>query len=112
MNTLGVVSGPCELEQSGEEVEPAQRAVVGPFSGCESRAHPAACLVVTPDDVVDLVAERCTESESGARNVDAILTRTLLPAVSAEILDRMASDSAFTRVQVKAENGDFAYAIE
>jgi type VI secretion system protein VasG len=64
------------------------------------------------DDVVQLVLDRCTESESGARNIDAILTRTLLPAVSAEILDRMASGAEFKRVAVKVSGGDFTYEIE
>jgi len=74
------------------------------------RANHGAELVYG-DDVVSLVLERCTESESGARNVDAILTRTLLPAVSAEILDRMASGTDFQRVAVKVADGDFAYEI-
>ena len=34
------------------------------------------------DALVDEVARRCTEVESGARNVDNILTNTLLPQVS------------------------------
>lgn len=63
------------------------------------------------DDVVELVYERCSESESGARNVDAILTRTLLPAVSAEILERMASGTDFTGITAKAVDGEFAYDI-
>ena len=67
--------------------------------------------VVYGDDVVDLVLTRCTESESGARNVDAILTRTLLPAISTEILDRMAQATPFSRVAVSVTDGEFAYEI-
>src|SRR5262245_33862181 len=43
------------------------------------------------DDVVSAVAARCTEVESGARNVDNILTNTLLPEISLHILEAMAS---------------------
>lgn len=42
------------------------------------------------DAVVDEIAARCREVESGARNVDHILTRTLLPELSGEFLSRMA----------------------
>ena len=41
------------------------------------------------DEVVKLVAARCTEHESGGRMIDAILTNTLLPALSGEFLTRM-----------------------
>ncbi|MDE2081625.1 MAG: type VI secretion system ATPase TssH, partial [Burkholderiales bacterium] len=36
------------------------------------------------DDVVQLVVSRCTESESGGRMIDAILTNTMLPDISRE----------------------------
>lgn len=38
------------------------------------------------DDVVEAIASRCTEVDSGARNIDHILTNTLLPEMSAELL--------------------------
>jgi uncharacterized protein with von Willebrand factor type A (vWA) domain len=41
------------------------------------------------DDVVKLVVSRCTESESGGRMIDAILTNTMLPDISREFLQRM-----------------------
>ena len=40
--------------------------------------------------LVDTVASRCTEVESGARNVDNILTNTLLPDISRQLLGKMA----------------------
>ena len=40
--------------------------------------------------LVDNVASRCKEVESGARNVDHILTGSMLPALSGEVLQRMA----------------------
>lgn len=60
--------------------------------------------------LVDTVASRCTEVESGARNVDNILTNTLLPDISRELLGRMAQGEKATsfHVGVGAE-GQFVY---
>ena len=64
------------------------------------------------DALVQEVAKRCTEVESGARNVDHILTRTLLPEISREFLARMAGGGAIARVKVGVgESGQFAYQI-
>jgi type VI secretion system protein VasG len=43
----------------------------------------------TDEAVVDQIAARCTEVETGARNIDNILQGTLLPRISTEILERM-----------------------
>ena len=64
------------------------------------------------DEVVKLVVSRCTELESGGRMIDAILTNTVLPAISAEFLQRLMSGQAMTRVHVKVENGEFAYEFD
>ena len=62
--------------------------------------------------VVDEVASRCIEVESGARNVDHILTRSLLPEMSGEFLARMGSGSSVARVHVSvADGGKFQYEI-
>jgi type VI secretion system protein VasG len=52
------------------------------------------------DQLVDAVARRCTESDSGARAIDHILTHGLLPEMSAEFLGRMAEGAAFSKVEV------------
>jgi len=62
--------------------------------------------------VVDEVASRCKEVESGARNVDHILTRSLLPEMSGEFLSRMAKGAAVSKVHVSvADGGGFQYDI-
>jgi type VI secretion system protein VasG len=61
------------------------------------------------DDVVKLVVSRCTESESGGRMIDAILTNTMLPDVSRAFLNRMIEGSAPQGVTVKVQDGQFAY---
>ena len=64
------------------------------------------------DAVVNEIANRCKEVESGARNVDHILTRTLLPEMSGEFLSRMASGTAVGRVHVAvSSDGKFQYTI-
>jgi len=59
--------------------------------------------------VVDLIASRCTELESGGRMVDAILTQTLLPEISRELLTRLMEGSPVQKVQVTIKDGNFAY---
>ena len=60
--------------------------------------------------LVQEVANRCTEVESGARNVDNILTNTLLPDISRQLLGRMASGDPMERIHVGiGENGAFEY---
>jgi len=44
------------------------------------------------DKVTENIAERCTEVETGARNIDHILQGTLMPLISREILQRIADD--------------------
>ena len=61
------------------------------------------------DDVVKLVVSRCTESESGGRMIDAILTNTMLPDISREFLTRMMEGKAIERVRVNVADGAFKY---
>jgi type VI secretion system protein VasG len=62
--------------------------------------------------LVTAIARRCTEVESGARNVDHILTRTLLPEISREVLAGMAAGKTISRVHVSVDGvGNFQYEI-
>ena len=63
------------------------------------------------DALVSEVARRCTEVESGARNVDNILTNTLLPEVSRQLLAWMAEGTKVQAIHVGVgEDGKFVYA--
>ncbi len=65
------------------------------------------------DSIIETVASRCTDVDSGARNVYNILTGTLLPEMSGEVLSRMASGEGIKNVHVTVgENGNFAYDIK
>jgi type VI secretion system protein VasG len=62
--------------------------------------------------LVDAVLARCTEVESGARNVDSILTGTLLPDIATNVLARMAEGGALSRIEIGVgDDGTFSYAI-
>jgi type VI secretion system protein VasG len=59
--------------------------------------------------VVSLVASRCIEVESGGRMIDAILTNTMLPAISHELLNRMLEGKEVSGLHVSAVDGEFRY---
>ncbi|WP_027800060.1 type VI secretion system ATPase TssH [Paraburkholderia dilworthii] len=64
------------------------------------------------ESLVDAVLARCTEVDSGARNVDHILNGTLLPEVAQQLLERIANGEAIQRISVRAsEAGEFEYAV-
>jgi type VI secretion system protein VasG len=63
------------------------------------------------DDVLlNEVASRCTEVESGARNVDNILSNTMLPDLSRQILSRIAEGTAASKVSISVKDGALTYA--
>jgi type VI secretion system protein VasG len=61
------------------------------------------------DDVVQLIRKRCTELESGGRMIDAILTNTVLPHISEEILNRMLRAQPVRGVKIAAKDDQFHY---
>ncbi|MFM0225803.1 type VI secretion system ATPase TssH [Paraburkholderia dipogonis] len=64
------------------------------------------------ESLVDAVLARCTEVDSGARNVDHILNGTLLPEVAQQVLERVANGVAIERIAVRArEAGEFDYTV-
>ena len=64
------------------------------------------------DAVVEAIASRCKESSSGARNVENILSRTMLPALSGIILERLAEGGSITRAHVGLDSdGGFRYVL-
>ncbi len=63
--------------------------------------------------LVEAVLARCTEVDTGARNVDHILTGTLLPEIAENVLARMAEGRAIERIKVSAaKSGDFKYTVQ
>ena len=64
------------------------------------------------ESVVALIAKRCAEVESGARVVDAILTNTVLPAISREFLNRHLCGKVLTSVMIGVKDAGFSYIYE
>ncbi|MBV8094571.1 MAG: type VI secretion system ATPase TssH, partial [Acetobacteraceae bacterium] len=63
--------------------------------------------------VAEAIAARCTESSVGARNVEHILSRSLLPELSAEVLARLAEGAPVQSVSVgMSESGSFRYDVQ
>ena len=63
-------------------------------------------------ELVETIAARCKESSSGARNVENILSRTLLPELSAEVLSRLAEGASISHVSVGIDpEGSFRYEL-
>lgn len=61
------------------------------------------------DDVVDLIVSRCTETESGGRMIDTILTNSLLPDMSREFLTRMLEGKALAGVRISTRDNELHY---
>jgi len=55
---------------------------------------------------------RCTEVESGGRTIDAILTNTVLPAISREFLTRTMEGADLNGVRLEVADGEFAYRFD
>ena len=67
--------------------------------------------------LVERIVERCAQIDNGARDIDHILTDSLLPELSARILDHMARDQSFSRITVTVtvtvgDDGGFAYQFD
>jgi len=61
------------------------------------------------DNVIDLIAARCQDIDSGARVVDMILTNTVLPQISQEILKNIAEEKTIQQIQIDTDNNEFTY---
>ena len=68
--------------------------------------------LVVGDGTMDLIKARCTEIESGGRMIDAILTNTLLPELSRQVLNRTLEGTPLARVTVRGTDAGFAYDFE
>ncbi len=65
------------------------------------------------EDVLLHIVARCQDSETGARNIENILNKTLLPELASECLDRMANEQEIKNIHIGAtEEGAFTYNIE
>ncbi len=64
------------------------------------------------DEVADAIAARCTETQSGARNIEAILNQTVTPALARRMLSRLMEHAPTAEVALGVDDaGEFAFAI-
>lgn len=64
------------------------------------------------ETLVEAIAARCTEVESGARNVDNILTNTLMPEIGRMLLEAVVEGRKPSGVRVSVGGAGFEYALE
>ncbi len=65
------------------------------------------------DDVVERIAERCTQVDSGARNIDFIIDRTLLPEASKALLVKMTEEEMPERLILGIDElGEFTFTFD
>lgn len=75
------------------------------LGGIVSRAKAAHGMdLQITDKVIDAIADRCQEVESGARNVDHILRGTVMPLVSSEILKSIAAGEELDKMQLDLDD--------
>ncbi|ATS49628.1 type VI secretion system ATPase TssH [Xanthomonas citri pv. fuscans CFBP 6996] len=63
------------------------------------------------ESVVELVVSRCTESESGGRMIDAILTNSMLPEISRKFLRGVVDRERTERLDIRAEESALVYSF-
>lgn len=61
------------------------------------------------EDVPKLIVERCTEVESGGRMIDAILTNTVLPSISRQLLTYMVAGQTIQAINISVADSDFVF---
>ena len=68
--------------------------------------------VTYSDDLLELILSRCTEVDSGARNVDHILNTSVLPALATEILMALSEEKVPEKIQIEVENDEITYLLD
>jgi type VI secretion system protein VasG len=91
--------------------EALKRIIVLKLDKVRRRIQESHRVELTYDDrLIEEISRRCTEVESGARNVDNILTNTLLPEVSRLLLERIVEGDKPASIRVSiGEDGSFVY---
>jgi type VI secretion system protein VasG len=64
------------------------------------------------ENIIEHIASRCNDSASGARNIENILTRSLLPEMSTSILEALAKGAKISRIYTSLDSNEkFTYEI-
>jgi type VI secretion system protein VasG len=68
--------------------------------------------VTYSDDLIELILSRCTEVDSGARNVDNILNASVLPALATEILVALAEQKIPKVIHIDTKDDEIIYLLD
>ncbi|MFW2078745.1 type VI secretion system ATPase TssH [Acinetobacter sp. ULE_I010] len=68
--------------------------------------------VTYSEDLIELILSRCTEVDSGARNVDNILNSTILPALATEILVALAEQKIPKIIHIDVKDDQIVYLLD
>ncbi len=71
-----------------------------------------ATKVTHSNDLIELILSRCTEVDSGARNVDNILNSTVLPALATEILVALAEQKLPKIIHIEVKDDEIIYLLD
>ena len=64
------------------------------------------------EEVIDSIVERCTEVDTGARNIDKIVNKSLLPDLSVSILECLSEGREFGEVKVSlGDSNEFEFEL-
>ena len=61
------------------------------------------------DEVIAHIVDQCRDPDSGGRMVDNIITNSILPDLSREVLSKMVAGKEISAVEVTLKDGDFEY---
>nr|MBP8206504.1 AAA family ATPase [Acinetobacter sp.] len=64
------------------------------------------------DDLVELLLSRCTEVDSGARNVDNILNSSVLPELATQILMALADQNLPKLIKIDSKDNEIEYLLD
>ncbi|MBZ9613417.1 type VI secretion system ATPase TssH [Rheinheimera maricola] len=64
-------------------------------------AHSQKLTLVFSDNVVETITARCTDVDSGARNVDHILNGSILPVIATAILETLSDEEEYSQIELK-----------
>ena len=71
-----------------------------------------ATQVTYSEDLLELLLSRCTEVDSGARNIDHILNASVLPALATEILTAMSEEKLPKLIHIEIKNDEIFYSVD
>jgi type VI secretion system protein VasG len=66
---------------------------------------------ITDQSAIDQIVSLCHDPDSGGRVIDNVITNTILPALSREILQRSLAREDIHEAKVSATNGAFVYEV-